>query len=311
MTIVALLLVAFLIFAAIVGRDGRHQVVGRAVFIDTDFGSSSAPIMNVVTGKPGTAITGVMAEGWGENSSNWAEVRAECQVVSEEGEKFLRVDVTEHQSGWTQFKHELPDLEGAARYRLTVRLRNLSADFVEMGVRMVGLPYSFYWEKKDRFSTEWNIYQYDFVLPRIKREVGFWLVVRGRGTVDLASLKFERLEGTQELIVRLDRQHPDGGPANVFRNSRFPLGPQAGWMLGGHFAERERDDVQIAADPATTGPSGAPAMKIQGTEVSLYSEPFSPVYPLVEHQVGVAVRGSGTWHFLLRSGKEDIAHESL
>jgi hypothetical protein len=47
-----------------------------------------------------------------------------------------------------------------------------------MGVRMLGLPYQFYWEKKDRFTNAWETYRYDFALPRIKRGVAFFLVAR-------------------------------------------------------------------------------------------------------------------------------------
>ena len=53
-TCLAVAVVLFLIVAVILGRDGRHRLVGKAVLIDTDFGSSAAPIMNVVTGKPST-----------------------------------------------------------------------------------------------------------------------------------------------------------------------------------------------------------------------------------------------------------------
>ena len=153
------------------------------------------------------------------------------------------------------------------RYRLTVRLRNISADSVQFGVRKVGLPYTFYWEKEERFSSEWNTYRYEFDLPRIKSSVGFWLAIKGNGTVDLAWLRFERLEGQEELEARLRREYPDGGPANVVRNSRFPLGLPSGWRLGRDFAEREADDVVIAADPTVTGPSGAPALEIEGSEL--------------------------------------------
>ncbi|HUT89478.1 MAG TPA: hypothetical protein VMY37_08280 [Thermoguttaceae bacterium] len=137
------------------------------------------------------------------------------------------------------------------------------------------------------------------------------LVIRGAGTVDPASLRLERIEGQDELVARLKRNYPDEGPPNVIRNSRFPLGLQSGWMLGGDFSEREADDVVIAADAATIGPSGAPTLRIEGTSLSLDSEPSSPVYPIVKHQASLSVRGSGDWHFLLRSGKKDIDHESV
>lgn len=301
----------FLIVAVILGGCHKSGDIGHAVLVETDFGTSSAPIPEAISGKPSPTFNGVIAGGWAENSSNWAEVRADCRVVQEEGLRFLRIDVSEQKSGWAQFRHELSGLKGLARCRLTIRVRNVSADSVEMGVRMLGLPYRFYWETKDRFSNAWGTYSYDFLLPRIQGSVALFFVVRGKGTVDLASLKFERLEGQDEIVARLKRDHRDEGPANIIRNSRFPLGLPAAWMLRGDFSEREADDVVIAADPLTMGPSGVPALGIKGSNVSLTSEPFSPVYPIVTHRVSLSVCGSGDWHFLLRSGKKDIDRESV
>ena len=289
LAVLAVVAAVFLIIAVIVGRGDSAGDVGHAVLIETDFGASSEPIVDAISRQLSPTFSGVIAKGWAENSSNWADVRATCQAVQEEGQGFLRVNVSDRKTGWAQFRHELDGLRGLARYRLTVRLRNVSADSVEMGVRMLGLPYQFYWQKKDRFSNEWESYSYDFALPRIKREVAFFLVVQGEGTVDLASLKFERLEGQDEIIARLKREYPDEGPANIVRNSRFPLGLPAGWILGGDFSERDADDVVIATDPAVVGPSGVPALGIGGKNVSLTSEPFAPVYPIVKHQVGLSV----------------------
>ena len=302
----------FLIVMVILGcGDKAGGDVGQAVLIDTDFGTSSEPIVVASSGKLSQTFSGVIAEGWAEGSSNWADVRASCQVMDEEGQDFLRVNVTERKSGWAQFRHALNDLKGLARYRLTVRLRNVSADSVEMGVRMLGPPYQFYWEKKERFSKEWETYSYEFDLSRIKGSVALFFVVRGEGTVDLASLKLERIEGQDELVARLKRDYPDEGPANIIRNSRFPLGLPTAWRRGGDFSEREEDDLVIATDPTTIGPSGAPALRIEGKSRSLDSEPFSPVYPIVEHRASLWVRGSGDWHFLLRWGKQDIDRESV
>ena len=89
LTIAAILVLAFLVTAAIIGSRGDGESLGPAVLIDTDFGASAEPIFNVVFGKPSETFTGVIAKGWGENSSNWAEVRCDCSVLDEKDQKFL------------------------------------------------------------------------------------------------------------------------------------------------------------------------------------------------------------------------------
>jgi hypothetical protein len=281
-----------------------------AVLFDTDFGTAATPIRDGA-GKPRERVRGVLPEGWRDNSE-WAPVWAECRVREEEGRKFLRCEVTKIESGWFQLVGPpVAGADGESFFRLTVRLRNLSGAPLELGIRMNGEPYKMHWSVKHAFERQWVSKTYDFRLGRIDGPAAFFLLMNGTGTLDLAGLKLERLTH-DELAAELKAKHPDGGPANLMRNSRFPLGLQSGWTLGRELSDG--DDVQVGPDPEVRGPSGVPALRCRsktGKRILLRFEPFGVRCPVLPHTAVLSARGEGEWMFSVRAERRLVGKQKV
>ncbi len=280
----------------------------RAVLFDTDFGAAAHPIRDGA-GKPKERVRGVLPDGWRDNSE-WAKVWAECRVREEEGRKFLRCDVSKIESGWFQLAGPaVPAPGGDSFYRLTARLRNLSGAPLELGIRMAGAPYTMHWSMKHAFAADWISRTWDFRLGRFEGPAGFFLLLHGTGTLDLAHLKLERLT-QEELAAELKAKYPDGGPANLMRNSRFPLGIQSGWSLGRE--QSDGDDVTLDPDPEATGPSGAPALRCRSTgRMTLRFEPFGVRCPVIPHKAALSAKGEGEWTFSVRAEGRPVGHRKV
>lgn len=104
----------------------------------------------------------------------------------------------------------------------------------------------------------------------------------------MARVRVSRLS-RQDLAAELARQFPDGGPENLLRESRLPLG--LGWSLTG--VESDEAAVDVRRLP---GPSGSPVLRINAPEPTVLSgSPFAIPCPTVEHVAEVSQWGRGTW----------------
>jgi hypothetical protein len=91
--------------------------------------------------------------------------------------------------------------------------------------------------------------------------------------------------------------------SNLLRNSRFPLGLQSGWSVGGECSLG--DDLTIDSDNKTIGPSRAASLRIQAkVAVSVWSEPFLVVEPTVPHHIVLSAKGTGTWKFSVINSRD-------
>lgn len=274
---------AFLLLNLLAGAGER--------LIDSNFGTSNVPIRS-----KDDLITGVLPEGWIENSSGWCKARAECSIHAQEGEQFLRINVTQLPDGRMQLAyHGIPDVADHAYFRLNIKIRNLSGGQIEFGLRMKGSPYKMYWSERGAFSDGWREYEHTFELKKNDKPMGFWLITGAVGMVDVAHIRLERMEA-KDLEAELKAKYPDGGPDNLFRNSRFPLGLPAGWMLSREYSDG--DEVNIDAAAEMVAPSGVPPLRIQAKRnIWLHSEPFGVVCPVEDHVFRASVCGAGKWKF--------------
>ncbi len=270
--------------------------------LETDFGQADQPILTA-QGQANPEVSGVLPAGWTEDSSAWADVKVTCQVQEQDGQRYLRLAVQEVKEGRVQFcKRGLPGLGKEAFYRLTLRARSARESMIEYGVRLSGEPYEFLWNTRKTLKSDWQELNHDFQVKDPGAEIGFWINLDGAGdTVDLAYLKLERV-GRDELAAEMKAKYPDGGPANVLRNTRFPLGLPGGWMLWRDYSDG--DDVQLEAAPQVLGPSGVPALKLAGAEPFwLRGEPIGIILPTAKHVFSLAVKGEGKWQFSVLAGQ--------
>ena len=83
-------------------------------------------------------------------------------------------------------------------------------------------------------------------------------------------------------------------PANLLRNTRFPLGLPAGWSISPDVSLGT--DIVVMTDEAVFGRSGSHALKLEAKrEASLFSEPFRVTQPGQPHALAIDLKGSGSW----------------
>ena len=278
------------------------------ILIDTDFGAATEEV-EVVNKEKDLQVRGMLPAGWSDNSS-WASVHAEYQPMEEEGTAFLRVQVEKVTSGRLQISYRpLPDIHEDNYYRLSLKARSISSSSINIVVRMQGSPYKSFWEKRLALSETWQDYSFDFQMQPNEQPIGFWITFDGVGAVDIASLRM--IEQTREELLReLKAEYKGVRLKNLLRVSRFPLGIQSGWSLDRDSSDV--DDVLIAADPDTVGPSAAPALKMQSDEpMRLYTAPFAVPMIFESHTASVYIRGQGNGRLIVLCDGRPIAGEEF
>ncbi len=256
--------------------------------VDSDFGARGVPIP---TGLAQGRVTGSLPAGWRDNSE-WAKAYVDYKASREAGRAFTRVDVTRIEDGWAQMAFNLPQPAAPVLMRLSLSVRSATASPLQVGVRLLGPPYTFVWQTTLSTTPEWKPYSYEFPVEPPKQPAGLFVVFPHVGSVDVESVRLVQLS-YDDLEAEIRAKNPDGGPPNLLRCSRFPLGLQSGWSLGRD--NSDGDDVVTAPDPDAVGPSGAPSLSIRSKEPwRLYCEPFTVPVPMDRHTASFYARGDGT-----------------
>ncbi|MDP3849586.1 MAG: hypothetical protein Q8Q59_03715 [Luteolibacter sp.] len=261
----------------------KHSVRASETIADIDFAKPGKEWHENGKG----AFDGPLPEGMSPNFPSWNASVAGSTSLSENGRGFLRVKGEKLDQGM-QFGFSLRNLTMPGNYRLTVSARLHGAD-LQLGIRQGPSPYRSFWSGTiTPADGGWTEKNFLISLGEKANVPASLFLFLGRDTYDLASIKLVRLDAG-ELAKAIPRSPADS--RNFFRNSRLPLGLQAGWNLDRSFA-----GGLIEADPTHPGPSGFPSLKLQGEkEITLYSEPFQTSDPLRETFVSFAAKGSGTW----------------
>jgi hypothetical protein len=257
--------------------------------VDVDFSAPQRPKEVPIAPKPEARVTGVLPEGWIDDSG-WCPAEAEYSFGDEQGTRFLQAKVTRLDEGRVQLAvYPIPDAPGDRIYRLSITCRNRTGVAVGLGLRRRDRPWTFYWSRQEKFSPNWETRNWEFRLPKNDMSMGIWINLGGVGEFDIAKLKLERFS-EQDLVDELKAKYPDGGPANLVRRSRFPLGLPMGWAL-----DRDDSDGDVAVTEAGAG-ENALALRLASAEtMTVRSAPIGLVYPIVTHTASLAVRGTGTW----------------
>jgi len=131
-------------------------------------------------------------------------------------------------------------------------------------------------------STKWSLGEADWGKP-----VGLFMELPV-GVTEIARVKLVRLT-PEEMSASLNR--PDASCRNFLRNSRFPLGLQAGWNL-----DREFTAGSVESDDRAPGSSGVASLKIDFPAKSkLHSEPFQTSNPFTTNHVSLSYMAKGSW----------------
>lgn len=277
-------LIRLLLLGGLAAMGSRAEIL-----VDVDFSTADRPPEVPIPEREGARATGVLPEGWIDDSG-WAPVWVEYSFDDEQGTRFLQANITRLDDGRAQLAvFPLPDAPGERLYRVSMTCRNRTGAPVEIGLRRRDRPWTFYWSRQETFSPNWETRNWEFRLPKNDMAMGLWINLRRAGNFDIAKLRIERLS-EEDLVRELNERHPDGGPANLVRDSRFPLGLPNGWAL-----DRDSSDGDVAVAEAAAPPH-APALRLASPETTtLRSAPVALLYPIVPHRASLAVRGTGNW----------------
>ncbi len=229
-------------------------------------------------------FTGPLPEPWLEDFCHFQKAEAATETDNLGAQHFLRFNIL---SGEPQFTAPLTGIESGRCYRLTVLMRNLTEGPVKASLRILPAPYTTLAAGDLMPSREWTTQTLEFqVAQPVEQPVGLILNFFDPGIVEISDLKLEEFVPGAAQVRR-----PDAALPNFFRNSRLPYGLQSGWQY-----DRDSCYGVIAPDPAATGPSGSPALKLESWprwQIGLYSEPFNVADPEVENAVSFSYRGDG------------------
>ena len=264
-------------------------LAGAGTILDIDFAASTKEVHQVAKG----TFDGVLPEGCSADFPGWNTSVASSELLTEDGRSFLRFHVSRLDAS-VQFSWRLPELQVPGNYRVTVACRLPDAG-LSLSFRQLPAPYKTFWSATVPMSEgAWCERSFLFSQnQKSEHPLGLFLYPR-MGTCDVARIRVESLS-FEEVANSLER--PPRTCANFFRNSRFPLGLQAGWNLSREFAGGSAE-----TDAANPGPSGFPSLKLASDgPITLFGEPFQTSDPFAPATVSLACKGSGEWRFAIVS----------
>jgi hypothetical protein len=184
----------------------------------------------------------------------------------------------------------MPRVSARAYYRLKIRARSLDELSATAGIRRGGSPYNFLWQVTLTPGLRWRDYTLYAELSPADYDVGFYILLGGAGRFDIGAFQLDKLT-EQELIAEIG-QGAEGQSRNLFRNTRFPLGLPAGWVLDRDSSDG--DAVQIGAD--------GNALRISGDRLwRVTSEPFAAPKPKSNFTVSFTARGAWRGRLIVES----------
>ncbi|MEM9882001.1 MAG: hypothetical protein AAF800_03680, partial [Planctomycetota bacterium] len=116
------------------------------------------------------------------------------------------------------------------------------------------------------------------------------------------------------VLDELRRQHPDGGPSNLFRNTTLDQGLPEGWSTYGRGFYGLQSTLEVVEDPDTpSGVGRALEMTCRNERMPLNSEPIAFIQRDQPHTLSFFHKGEGRWDVELHydGGKQILAQESF
>lgn len=256
--------------------------------VETDFATGLAPVQSSAAGN----MTGLLPPGCAPDFG-WNKSVCTATPATEAGRSYTRFQVAVMDS-WVQFGWQLRDVRIPGPCRVTVTYRTPSGELKMVFTRNWETKW---YEIQQGTPGAWNTKTLLCQLDGAPADPVNCYFFPGLEGLDLAYLKVEKFtpEAERELLAADARTYkrPAPGTSNFFRNSRFPLGPQAGWNL----RPVGSTNMTARAEPDHRGPSGFPSLAVTTTGPgTLYSEPFQLADPQSpDNHIAFAYKGSGTW----------------
>lgn len=284
----------------------ENSVVLETNFQTCDYGKP----LTIPTKSTQGVIQGRFPQGWKDNSI-WAPVVYTSQRMVEGTDAFWRLAIAMPLKTQIQLMHNLPDMGGDDYfYELSMMARGDQS--LEIGVRQHNDPYQFIWRVHKNTGTEWQTYRWQFkVRKTTAAECGLWLNIIGSPAVmDFKNIKLRELTSKQmqqEAMQKFQGQ----GPANLLRQSRFPLGLQSGWALDKNLDDA--DDVQIESVSDASSPTGHAVLQIVSKDKSmlLRGEPVRIDRTWLKQTASVYVSGQGRFELAVNNKQKTLGHKAI
>ncbi len=229
----------------------------------------SAADRNVI--RPNFQMSVNLPENWAVTTPVNTNLKTSYQLIDEAGEKYLRVEVDNNETGAARITCPIPNLNSEIVYQVSFIARSKVPMPIVISLHHQ-LDNGLIWRKKSVLSGEWTQYEHTFMLDSPGHELNLSIQFLGSSTYDLIKVHLRAIDTRKTLEVNniLETER------NFLPVSRFPLGLQPGMFLN----ENDSLDyvVSIDTDTSILGPSGSHPLRVRTLSegpVRLTFPPFS------------------------------------
>ncbi len=143
-------------------------------------------------------VSGSLPEGWRDESFN-SKSNCVYSFQTEGSDGFLRVACPPSDKAWIQFSHPMKALDSKKAFKMSLKARGQLKNEVRFMIQAMGTTRSFAVASL-RLGEAWKEYSVTFACgPTDVKNVGFLVLTRGSGTLDIASLKLEEIPLAEHL----------------------------------------------------------------------------------------------------------------
>lgn len=171
------------------------------VLTETDFTKNGKIMKYDFRSKGFGTFHGFLPKNWRENGCSWSKTYGSSEIVREASGDYLKITVS---GANTQYFTNLPKLKKDCPYRLTAVIRNRTDGVAALLLR-AGKPYKVWESLSISYSTEWKTWTKTFQFDSDPDPtISLFLSIRGRGELDVRSIRLEEAEGEKHTLLTTD-----------------------------------------------------------------------------------------------------------